>query len=158
MIPAVETTEPLSAEVSSPANVPTETTEVAAAPAETNGETRPAVKSDKRKSSLPFGLGKKKESASSDEEGEKVKSPSAFSKFRATIKGKGKADKVEEKKEETPAATEAVAEEKAEDKAEEKKEEEAVKPAETAEVAAPVAAEEEKPKPAEAAPVVTATA
>ncbi|KAK4204030.1 Pleckstrin homology domain-containing protein [Triangularia verruculosa] len=151
VIPAVETTEPLSAEVSSPANVPTETTEVAAAPAETNGETRPAIKSDKRKSSLPFGLGKKKESASSDEEGEKVKSPSAFSKFRATIKGKGKAEKVEEKKEETP-ATEAVAEEKAED---EKKEEEAAKAAETTEAAA---AEEEKPKAVEAAPVVTATA
>ncbi|KAK4180150.1 Pleckstrin homology domain-containing protein [Triangularia setosa] len=159
VIPAVETTEPLSAEVSSPANVPTETTEVAAAPAETNGETRPAVKSDKRKSSLPFGLGKKKESVSSDEEGEKVKSPSAFSKFRATIKGKGKAEKVEEKKEETPVATEAVAEGKAEDQAEEKKEEEAAKPAETTEVAAPVvAAEEEKPKPVEATPVVTAAA
>ena len=82
MIPAVETTEPLSAEVATPATVPTETVE--AAPA-TNGETKKEVKSEKRKSSLPFAFGKKKD-ASSDEETEKPKSPSAFSKLRATIK------------------------------------------------------------------------
>lgn len=83
MIPAVETTEPLSAEVASPATVPTETVEVAPA---TNGETKKEVKSEKRKSSLPFAFGKKKEASSSDEEAEKPKSPSAFSKLRATIK------------------------------------------------------------------------
>ncbi len=83
MIPAVETTEPLSTEVSSPATVPTETVEVAAVP---NGETKKEVKSEKRKSSLPFAFGKKKEGSGSDEEVEKPKSPSAFSKLRATIK------------------------------------------------------------------------
>jgi hypothetical protein len=83
VIPAVETTEPLSTEVAAPAAVPTETVE--AAPA-TNGETKKEVKSDKRKSSLPFAFGKKKETSSSDEEAEKPKSPSAFSKLRATIK------------------------------------------------------------------------
>jgi hypothetical protein len=83
VIPAVETIEPLSAEVASPATVPTETVEDSAA---TNGETKKEVKSEKRKSSLPFAFGKKKEGSASDEEGEKPKSPSAFSKLRATIK------------------------------------------------------------------------
>jgi hypothetical protein len=83
VIPAVETTEPLSAEVSSPATVPTETVEV---PAATNGESKKEVKTEKRKSSLPFAFGKKKDASSSDEETEKPKSPSAFSKLRATIK------------------------------------------------------------------------
>lgn len=82
VIPAVETTEPLSAEVSSPATVPTET--VDATPA-SNTETKEA-KAEKRKSSLPFAFGKKKEGVSSDDEAEKPKSPSAFSKLRATIK------------------------------------------------------------------------
>jgi hypothetical protein len=84
VIPAVETTEPLSAEVAAPAAAPAETTE--AAPAVTNGETKKEVKSEKRKSSLPFAFGKKKEGSTSDEEAEKPKSPSAFSKLRATIK------------------------------------------------------------------------
>jgi len=91
VIPAVETTEPLSAEVSSPATVPTETTEVAPV---TNGETKKEVKSDKRKSSLPFTFGKKdkaEKSATSDEEGEKKSTP-FFSKFRQTVK-KNKAEK-----------------------------------------------------------------
>lgn len=81
MIPAVETTEPLSTEVASPATAPAEAAE--ATPA-VNGETKKEVKSEKRKSSLPFAFGKKKEGATSDEEGEKPKSP--FSKLRATIK------------------------------------------------------------------------
>lgn len=86
MIPAVETTEPLSAEVSSPATVPAETVE-AAAPAAATETPKKEVKSEKRKSSLPFAFGKKKEAGSgSDEEAEKPKSPSAFSKLRATIK------------------------------------------------------------------------
>jgi hypothetical protein len=77
-----------------------------AAAAVTNGETKKEVKSDKRKSSLPFGLGSKKEkSTTSDDEADKPKSP--FSKLRATIKGKGKADKPAEKAEEK--ATEAEA-------------------------------------------------
>lgn len=84
MIPAVETTEPLSTEeVAAPEAAPAETTE--AAPA-TNGEAPKEVKAEKRKSSLPFAFGKKKEAVSSDEEADKPKSPSAFSKLRATIK------------------------------------------------------------------------
>jgi hypothetical protein len=85
VIPAVETTEPLSAEVASPATVPTEVVE--ATPA-TNGEVK-EMKTEKRKSSLPFAFGKKKEGSASDEEAEKAekpRSPSAFSKLRATIK------------------------------------------------------------------------
>ncbi|KAK4170089.1 Pleckstrin homology domain-containing protein [Cladorrhinum sp. PSN259] len=153
VIPAVETTEPLSAEVSSPATVPTETVEIA--PAVSNGETK-EVKAEKRKSSLPFSFGKKKESTTSDEEGEKPKSPSAFSKLRATIKGK-KTEKVEEKPEEVPAvpAVDAAAETPAVATEE-------VAAAETTEVApvevaAPAATEEEK-KPLETTPVVAATA
>ncbi|KAK3693518.1 Pleckstrin homology domain-containing protein [Podospora appendiculata] len=109
VIPAVETTEPLSTDVSSPATVPTETVEVAPA---TNGETKKEVKSEKRKSSLPFAFGSKKDKSSSDEEGEKPKSPSAFSKLRATIKGaKAKVEKHEEKTEEAPKVPELAAEE-----------------------------------------------
>jgi len=146
VIPAVETTEPLSAEVSSPATVPTETTE--AVPA-TNGETKKEVKSDKRKSSLPFvgAFLATKEKTTSDEEGDKPKSPSRFSKLRATIKGKKNEkvekaeEKVEDKTEETPAAeTSAIAEE-------------APKPVE-AEAAAP----EEPAKAVAVTPVVTAAA
>lgn len=81
VIPAVETSLPLSTEVSSPANLPTETVEV---PPATNGDTKKEVKSEKRKSSLPFAFGKKDKTLSSDEEGEKK--PNAFSKFRQTIK------------------------------------------------------------------------
>lgn len=148
VIPAVETTEPLSTDVSSPATVPTETVEVAPA---TNGETKKEVKSDKRKSSLPFigALLSPKEKTTSDDETEKPKSPSPFSKLRDTIKGKKavKADK-EEKTEETVAPV---------------AEEEAAKPAE--EVAAPVEVEasapvatEEAPKTTPAVPVVSAAA
>ncbi|RYO76582.1 hypothetical protein DL763_010395 [Monosporascus cannonballus] len=129
VIPAMETTEPLSTEVTSPATAPTETTE--AAPA-TNGETKKEMKSDKRKSSLPFSFGKKDKAATSDEEGEKVKSPPFFSKLRQTVKGKGKA---EEKPAEKPAED---------------------KPAETAEPASesqPEEAAAAEAKPEEAAPV-----
>lgn len=89
VIPTVEATTPLTTEVSSPANVPAETTE--AAPA-VNGEKKD-LKADKRKSSFPFAFGKKSESVptSPGEEGqttpdgEKAKT-NPFSKFRATIK------------------------------------------------------------------------
>lgn len=136
VIPPVESTTPLAVEVSSPATVPTETTETAAAVASpTNGEPRKDAK-EKRKSSIPF-LGKREKSPSGEGE-ERSKSP--FSKLRATIKGKT-SHKTEEKPaeeavkeeptaeeakaEETPAAA-AVAEE---NKTEEVKEE--AKPAET---------------------------
>ncbi|CAJ2500290.1 Uu.00g031430.m01.CDS01 [Anthostomella pinea] len=118
VIPAVETTEPLSAEVASPATVPTETTDITPA---TNGETKKEVKSEKRKSSLPFAFGKKEKSATSDEEGEKTKSPPFFSKFRQTI-NRGNKDKTTDKSaeeaiaEDKPAeATDATAETKAEE-------------------------------------------
>ncbi|OTB05599.1 hypothetical protein M426DRAFT_21632 [Hypoxylon sp. CI-4A] len=146
VIPAVETTEPLSTEVASPATVPTETTD--ATPA-TNGETK-EVKSEKRKSSLPFGFGSKKEkSSASDEEGEKVKSPPFFSKLRQTVKGKGKAEKpaeeakAEDKPAETTEATEPIKESVPEEAAE----------------AAPATEEAPADKPAAAAPApVTAAA
>ncbi|KAI8951921.1 Pleckstrin homology domain-containing protein [Xylaria longipes] len=153
VIPAVETTEPLSAEVASPATVPTETTE--AAPA-TNGEPKKEVKSDKRKSSLPFAFGKK-EKATSDEEGEKKSTP-FFSKLRQTVKKSKPAEKPTEKStEETPAedkpaeSSEAAAEPAADAKTEETKVEE---PA-----AAPVVEEAPAEKPAAVAPApVTAAA
>ncbi|KAF4632565.1 hypothetical protein G7Y89_g5566 [Cudoniella acicularis] len=106
VIPQVQSTEPLADSVE------------AAAPAEaapvTNGETKtetPVVKSDKRKSSIPWLT--KKEKPTSDEEGvEKPKSP--FAKLRATVKGKSspKAEKIEkapEVKAEEPAAEAAPA-------------------------------------------------
>lgn len=98
VIPAVETTEPLSAEVTSPATAPTETLD--ATPA-TNGESKKEMKAEKRKSSLPFVFGKKEKSPTSDEEGEKKSSP-LFSKIRSTVKGKAKAaEKTEDKPVET---------------------------------------------------------
>ncbi|KAI1827159.1 Pleckstrin homology domain-containing protein [Xylaria intraflava] len=148
VIPAVETTEPLSTEVASPA--PAETAE--AAPA-TNGETKKEMKSDKRKSSLPFAFGKKDKT--SDEEGEKKSTP-FFSKLRQTVK-KGKAgEKAAEKPaeetaaEDKPAETSEPAEAAADSKPEETKVEEPV--------AAP-APEEAPTKPTEATPApVTAAA
>ncbi|SPO02216.1 uncharacterized protein DNG_04889 [Cephalotrichum gorgonifer] len=145
VIPPVETSAPLA-------------TEEAAAPAEaavaeakeapvTNGETK---KSEKRKSALPF-LGKKDKVVSSDEEGEKPKSPSTFSKLRATIKGRtakpaAAAEKAEEKAEETKPAEEAAAEE--------------AKPAEAeaSEPAKPAEEAENKPESAAAAPAPAVTA
>ncbi|KAI1811833.1 Pleckstrin homology domain-containing protein [Poronia punctata] len=152
VIPAVETTEPLSTDVSSPATVPTETTEVAA-----NGESKKEVKGEKRKSSLPFAFGKKdkvEKSATSDEEGEKKSSNPFFSKLRQTVKKTKPAEKPADKAEETPAevaaepATEATVEPTAE----------ATKAEEQAEAAAPVAEETAAEKPAApvTAPVVAA--
>lgn len=79
VIPPVETSAPLEAEPAEAAAA--ESKDV---PAATNGESK-KDKAEKRKSSLPF-LGKKEKVVSSDEEGEKPKSPSPFSKIRATIK------------------------------------------------------------------------
>jgi len=134
VIPQVESTEPLAASVESPATVPTETTIPA-----TNGETKtetPAVKSDKRKSSLPW-LTKKEKPTSDSEEGEKEKPKSPFAKLRATVKGKSspKAEKVEK----TP----------------ETKVEEPETKAEAAPAAAPVT--EETPVVSEPVPAVQAT-
>ncbi|KAI1492776.1 Pleckstrin homology domain-containing protein [Biscogniauxia mediterranea] len=145
VIPAVETTEPLSAEVSSP-------TAEGADAAATNGEPKKEVKNEKRKSSLPFTFGKKEKAVASDEEGEKVKSPPFFSKLRQTVKGKGKAAEKpaeEAKAEDKPAeATEATPGEAA--AAEPAKEE--AKPEEPA----PAAEEAPAEKPATPAPVTAA--
>ncbi|KAI0392251.1 hypothetical protein F5Y17DRAFT_437343 [Xylariaceae sp. FL0594] len=132
VIPAVETTEPLSADVSSPATVPTETTEVPAA----NGEAKKEVKGDKRKSSLPFAFGKKEKaekSTTSDEEGEKKSSTPFFSKFRQTVK-KTKGEKSADKAPEEPVPES--------------------KPAETTEAVAAPAPVEAKTEETAAAPVV----
>ncbi|TDZ20618.1 hypothetical protein Cob_v006759 [Colletotrichum orbiculare MAFF 240422] len=113
VIPPVEATTPLAVDVANPSTVPVEVKETAPA---TNGEPRPELK-EKRKSSLPFGFGKRDKSPaakspahSDNEEGEKPEKTSAFSKLRATIKGRGKTEKptdklekTEEKPEETPA-------------------------------------------------------
>ncbi|PTB40623.1 hypothetical protein M441DRAFT_141592 [Trichoderma asperellum CBS 433.97] len=132
VIPPVEATTPLAVDVASPATVPTEATEVAV----TNGDAK--KEKEKRKSSLPFTFGKRDKSPGPAAEGDEKKG--AFSKLRATIKGKGAAksdDKpIEEakeeeaiKEEETPATEEAA---KTEEPAKEEaaKEEEAPKPAE----------------------------
>ncbi|KAI1282753.1 Pleckstrin homology domain-containing protein [Xylaria sp. FL0933] len=156
VIPAVETTEPLTAEVASPAAASPEATE--ATPA-TNGETKKEVKNDKRKSSLPFAFGKK-EKATSDEEGEKKSTP-FFSKLRQTVKKSKPTEKSTEKApEDTPAedkpveSSEAAAEptvEATDAKTEETKVEEPV--------AAPAVEETPVEKPAAAAPApVTAAA
>lgn len=134
VIPAVEQSEPLATSIASPATVPTETTSVepaaaAAATTETKVEATPESKADRRKSSLPFGFGSKKEKTV---DGEKPLSP--FAKLRQTVKGK-KAEHSAEKAEET-----------AEKKSEEK-------PVE----AAPVVAEESKVEKVEE-PVVPAPA
>ncbi|KAI2783684.1 Pleckstrin homology domain-containing protein [Daldinia loculata] len=143
VIPAVETSEPLSTEVASPTTVPTETTDVTPA---TNGETK--EKTEKRKSTLPFGFGKKEKAATSDEEGEKVKSPPFFSKLRQTVKGKGKAEK--------PAEESKAEDTKPADVAEET---EPAKEAEAESAVAPIAEETSAEKPAAAAPApVTAAA
>ncbi|KAK0118181.1 hypothetical protein ONS95_012486 [Cadophora gregata] len=101
VIPAVEESEPLATSVASPATVPTETSDAPVTNGETKAAETPTVKTDKRKSSLPW-LSKKEKATTSDEETEKPKSP--FAKLRATVKGKTspKAEKVSEK----PAATE----------------------------------------------------
>lgn len=100
VIPAVETTEPLATSVASPATVPTETTTLHTTNGETKAAEAPVVKSDKRKSSLPW-LNKKEKTTTSDEEGEKPKSP--FARIRGTIKSKTspKAEKAPEKSIET---------------------------------------------------------
>lgn len=79
----------MSTEVVSPATVPVETTATEATPV-VNGEKKPELKADKRKSTFPFAFGKKSEETNKD--GEASTSPDAkekgnpFSKFRATIK------------------------------------------------------------------------
>jgi len=91
VIPPVETTTPLAVDVSAPAVVHTETSESLAG----NGEAKKEAK-EKRKPSLPFAFTKRDKSPAPVLEGEEKISKSAFSKLRATIKGKGAA-KTDEK-------------------------------------------------------------
>jgi len=106
VIPAPEASEPLAAAVASPATVPvTEVTNGVPKTEEDKPEVKPETKSDpvqKRKSSLPFGLGLSKEKKD-EVDGEKPKS-SPFAKLRQTIKGKTSpkaAEKIPEKTEES---------------------------------------------------------
>ncbi|KAM0344361.1 hypothetical protein ACHAPU_007545 [Fusarium lateritium] len=148
VIPPVEATTPLAVDVSSPATVPAETTEVAAATSPA-----PEAKKDlkeKRKSSLPFAFGKRDKSPA-PVEGEKKESP--FSKLRNTIRGKSPKP-TEKPSEETKEET--LQEEPTEIKADEPKIEEAPKVEEP--VQATETDAEAKPKDAAPAPVVTAAA
>ncbi|KAG4034979.1 hypothetical protein MFRU_002g03280 [Monilinia fructicola] len=145
VIPAVDTTEPLTTDAASPV-------EATEAPA-TNGETpkaaeTPTVKTDKRKSSLPWLNKKEKSATTSDEETEKPKSP--FAKLRATVKSKSspKADKTAEK------PLEPTAEAKAEDKVAEESAATEATPAATE----PVVSEPVTAAPTSTTPQVSATA
>ncbi|POR32745.1 Uncharacterized protein TPAR_07078 [Tolypocladium paradoxum] len=150
VIPAVESTTPLAVDVSGPATVPTETTD----PPATNGEAKKDVK-ERRKSSLPFVFGKREKSPA-PAEGEEKSGKSAFSKLRATIKGRS-ASKSEDKPAEG-AVAEAATEEPAKDVAatEEVSKEEA--PVAEASKAAEPEAENKPENVASAAPVLTAAA
>ncbi|KAL6863012.1 hypothetical protein ACO1O0_003256 [Amphichorda felina] len=120
VIPPVEATTPLAVDVDNSAPAPAE----AEAPAATNGETKKDVK-EKRKSSLPFGIGKREKSPA-PAEGEEKLSKSPFSKLRATIKGKGAAKAEDKPAEETPKEETKEAEATEEPKAEEPAKEAAV--------------------------------
>ena len=141
VIPPVETQTPLTADVSSPANVPVETKDVTV----TNGDKKDVK--EKRKSSLPFNFGGKREKTPAPAEtDDKAAKASPFSKLRATINRKS-TPKADEK------ATEETKEETKEETAEETPaaEEPVAAPAEPEVVNAPEAV-------AATAPVVTATA
>lgn len=92
VIPAPEASEPLADAVQSPATEETPATNgdpiTETKAEESKPETKPAIKSDKRKSSLPFGFGSTREKTEKapETDGEKPKSP--FAKIRQTIKGK----------------------------------------------------------------------
>ncbi|PHH73223.1 hypothetical protein CDD82_5598 [Ophiocordyceps australis] len=105
VIPPVESTTPLAVDVSNPVTVPTENVDAAA-----TGEAKKDVK-EKRKSSLPFAFGKREKSPV-PADGEDKSGKSAFSKLRATIKGKT-APKTDDKVAEEVAKDEAVATESA---------------------------------------------
>lgn len=123
----------------------------------TNGETK--KDKEKRKSSLPFTFGKRDKSPGPGSEGEEKSSKGAFSKLRATIKGKGAA-KPEDKPAEEAKEEEAIKEEEETPAAAAATEETPKEAAKEDEVAKPEEAEaENKPEAAAApAPVVTAAA
>ena len=112
VIPAVEQSEPLATSIASPATVPTETTTIGepstVASTEAKVEGTQETRADKRKSSLPFGFGSKKEKTV---DGEKPLSP--FAKLRQTVKGKKSEEKpVDEAR---PTSAEKKSEEKSTD-------------------------------------------
>ncbi|KFA53658.1 hypothetical protein S40293_03843 [Stachybotrys chartarum IBT 40293] len=138
VIPPVETTTPLAVEVSSPANLPTTTTDATPAADKSTVE----APKEKRKSSLPFNFGRKSPPPAEGEE--KSGGLSAFSKLRATINRKS-STKPEDKTAET--------------KDEETKEEGPAVPAKEEPVAAAEPAVENKPENvATTTPAVTAAA
>ncbi|KAF7562964.1 hypothetical protein G7046_g1128 [Stylonectria norvegica] len=108
VIPPVEATTPLAVDVSSPATVPVESTEISPA---TDGEAKKLDVKEKRKSSLPFGFGKRDKSPGPVEDEKK----SPFSKLRATINRKTSSSKTEEKPTEEAVKDEPVKEEGKED-------------------------------------------
>jgi len=101
VIPAPEASEPLADAVQSPATEETPATNgdpiTETKAEESKPETKPAIKSDKRKSSLPFGFGSTREKTEKapETDGEKPKSP--FAKIRQTIKGKSSKTKTADK-------------------------------------------------------------
>jgi hypothetical protein len=115
VIPVPEASEPLAAAVASPATVPvTEVTNGVPETEEDKPEVKPETKSEpvqKRKSSLPFGLGLSKEKKD-EVDGEKPKS-SPFAKLRQTIKGKTSPKAAEKTPEKAPEKTEESASEPA---------------------------------------------
>ncbi|RDA92911.1 hypothetical protein CP533_3887 [Ophiocordyceps camponoti-saundersi (nom. inval.)] len=150
VIPPVESTTPLAVDVPSTTAAPTETAEATAANSEAKKDTK-----EKRKSSLPFAFGKRDKSPV-PAEGEDKAGMSAFSKLRATIKGKSAAkpdDKVTEEGVKEEAAAAAAAETKKDTSAEAAHEASSAAP----EASAPEA--ENKPENvASATPAVTAAA
>lgn len=142
VIPPVESTTPLADEVNA------ETTD---APAVTNGDAKKDVK-EKRKSSLPFAFGKRDKSPTPVNGDEKPKA-GAFSKLRATIKGKGAA-KADENKDSAAKTEEAAKEESA--NAEESVQKEATKVAD--EAPKPLETENKPESAVSATPAVTAAA
>ncbi|RCI12979.1 hypothetical protein L249_0269 [Ophiocordyceps polyrhachis-furcata BCC 54312] len=102
VIPPVESTTPLAVDVPTTTAAPAEAAETTAANPEVKKDTK-----EKRKSSLPFAFGKRDKSPV-PAEGEDKAGMSAFSKLRATIKGKSAA-KPEDKVTEEAAKEEATA-------------------------------------------------
>jgi hypothetical protein len=100
VIPAPEASEPLVDAVQSPATEETPVTNGDPATETKTEESKPETKptkSDKRKSSLPFGFGSTREKTEKapETDGEKPKSP--FAKIRQTIKGKSSKTKTADK-------------------------------------------------------------
>lgn len=152
VIPKPEATEPLATSIDAPATNPVEATAVTegTATGEEVKDSKPTPKADKRKSSLPFGFGTKKERTPSDSETEKSKSP--FAKLRQTVKGKT-SPKVSEKA--VPAEEDKVPEPVVENGADSAASEPVAEPAASEPAAEPAAAAGDSEVVSEPAPVAT---